>query len=78
MENGTLNDSYKDKEFVSTTEIAAYLHVSRVTVFKWIKKGDLPASFFSGSYMISLRDLETHLKREVNFSELTKNRAWVE
>ena len=46
-----------DKEFLSTTELAEILGISRVAVFKRIKKGEIKATKVGRNYVISKKDL---------------------
>lgn len=46
-----------DKEFLSTTELAEILGISRVAVFKKIKKGEIKATKVGRNYVISKKDL---------------------
>lgn len=47
----------KEKEFLSTTEVAQLLGISRIAVFKRIKKGTLPAQRIGEQYVIAKKDL---------------------
>ena len=55
----------KNKEFVSTTELAEILGVSRVTVFNKIKKGEIQATKVGRNFIINRKDLynvlDTHI-----------------
>lgn len=46
------------KKFLSTTELAAILGISRVAVFKKIKKGEIKATKVGRNYVIAKKDLE--------------------
>lgn len=46
-----------DKEFLSTTELAEILGISRVAVFKKIKKGEIKATKVGRNYIIAKKDL---------------------
>jgi CheY-like chemotaxis protein len=49
---------------LSTREVAAFCHVNRVTVWKWIKRGELPATHNSqGHYTVSRDNLYRFLLR---------------
>lgn len=48
---------FKNKPFLSTTEAAEILGISRVGVFKRIKRGQLPAKKIGRNYIIQLKDL---------------------
>ncbi len=49
------------KKVFSVKEVADLLGISRVTVFRWIKSGKLPAAMIGGSFVISVEDLPHHL-----------------
>ncbi|HOB89993.1 MAG TPA: helix-turn-helix domain-containing protein [Candidatus Colwellbacteria bacterium] len=46
-----------EKEFLSTTEAAKLLNISRVAVFKKIKSGDIKAERIGRNFVISKKDL---------------------
>lgn len=46
-----------DKKFFSTTEIAKILGISRVAVFKKIKKGEIKATKVGHNFIINKKDL---------------------
>ena len=47
----------KNKEFVSTTELAEILGISRVAVFKKIKKGEIKAVKVGRNFVIKNKDI---------------------
>ncbi len=47
----------KEKEFLSTIELAGLLRISRVAVFKKIKKGEIKATKVGRSFIINKKDL---------------------
>jgi len=47
----------KDGEFLSTTELAKLLGISRVAVFQKIKKGEIKARKVGRNFIINKRDL---------------------
>ena len=47
----------KEKEFLSTTELAKILGISRVAVFKKIKKGEIKATKVGRSFIIRKKDV---------------------
>lgn len=47
----------KNKEFLSTTELAKILGISRVAVFKKIKKGEIKATKVGRNFVINKKDL---------------------
>lgn len=52
--------------YVSTPEIAEFLHMTRIAIYKRIRAGKLKATMIGGCYMVSLYDLEKHLDRALN------------
>ena len=46
-----------NKEFLTTTELAELLGISRVAVFKKIKKGDIKAEKIGRNFVIRKKDL---------------------
>lgn len=52
----------KPKNFISVAELAKKLGISRVAVFKRIKKGQIPAQKIGRAYVISMEDLEDVLQ----------------
>lgn len=59
----------KDNEFISTAELAKLLGVSRVTVFKKIKSGNIKAQRAGRSFIIARTDLPEILKTVVKKDE---------
>lgn len=47
----------KNKEFLSTAELAKLLGVSRVTIFKKIKTGEIKAQKIGRNFVIAYKDL---------------------
>lgn len=47
----------KNKEFFSTTEVAKMLGISRITIFKKIKSGQIKAQKRGRNFVIYLKDL---------------------
>lgn len=47
----------KEKKFLSTTELAKMLNISRVAVFKKIKKGQIKATKRGRNFIIYKKDL---------------------
>jgi excisionase family DNA binding protein len=52
----------ENKTFLSATELAAKLGISRVAVFKRIQKNQIPAKKIGGVYIISLEDVHDLLQ----------------
>lgn len=48
----------KENQYVTIPELAKFLGVSRVTVFKKVKKGEIPAQRIGRNYAISKSFLE--------------------
>jgi len=47
----------RNKKFLSTTELAELLGISRISVFRKIKKGDIKAERVGRNYVIQKKDL---------------------
>lgn len=47
----------QDKEFLSTTELAKLLGISRIAVFQKIKKGEIKATKVGRNFIINKKDL---------------------
>lgn len=47
----------KEKEFFSTTELAKILGISRVAVFKRIKRGEIKATKVGRNFVINKKDI---------------------
>lgn len=47
----------KEKDFLSTTELAKMLGISRIAVFKKIKKGEIKATKIGRNFVIHKKDL---------------------
>lgn len=54
-----------EKQFISTTEAANLLGISRVSVFKRINKGDIKAKKVGRNFIIAKEDLEIHEKKKL-------------
>jgi len=71
------------ERLLTTGEIADYCQVSRVTVFQWIKKGQIPAfSTPGGHYRVKLSDFRRFLEKydmpvDPNFFQQGKERILV-
>jgi excisionase family DNA binding protein len=52
-----------DERYVTLREVAERLKVSRRTVYRWIKDGDLNAYKFANEYRITESDIKDFLKR---------------
>lgn len=62
----------KNQELMTVSEAAKILGISRVAVFKRIKKGRLKATKVGRNYVISAKDLSSALKRTISYSEKQK------
>jgi excisionase family DNA binding protein len=49
-------------EFLTVKQAAALLHVSRVTIHRWIAIGSLPATKIGGRRLIAKRDVDRVLE----------------
>ncbi len=45
-------------DYYSTSETASILHVSRITVFNWIKKKTIASKRFGNNHLISKEEVE--------------------
>lgn len=51
----------KTKNYISVTELAAMLKISRVAVFNKIKKGQIPAEMIGRSYVIPMEAVREYV-----------------
>ncbi len=51
------------KQFYSTTEAAALMGLSRVTIFNWIKKEKIQAIKIGRNFVISANEIEPFIKQ---------------
>ncbi len=47
--------------WLSVTEVAEYLEMSRMTIYRWIREGKLPARQFGRGYRIDESDVKALL-----------------
>lgn len=59
----------ENKQFLSTTELAEILGISRIAVYKRIKKGKIKAQKIAGNYVVNKKDLGGILKKELTKKE---------
>jgi len=59
----------KDKKFFSTTELAKILGISRIAVYKKIKKGQIKATKVGHDFVIDKKDLGNILGEELTKKE---------
>lgn len=56
----------KEDSLLTIREVAKYLHVVQLTVYRMIKRGDLPAVKVGRVWRIRRQDLEDCLKRSTS------------
>jgi len=56
-----VNKTEKDEKYITTSQAAEILGVSRVAVFKKIKKGEIPAKRIGRNYVILREDISPAL-----------------
>lgn len=61
------------RKYISVTELAKMFGISRIAVFKRIKKGQIPAEKIGRSYAISMDDVN-EIIQETNLKTLTEER----
>jgi len=59
----------KSKKFLSTTELAKILGISRIAVYKKIKKGEIKAMRVGRNFIIDKKDLGNILGQELTEKE---------
>lgn len=59
----------KDKKFISTIELAKILGISRIAVYKKIKKGEIKAIKVGRNFVIDKKDLGNILGKELTEKE---------
>jgi len=59
-------DKTKKLEFMTPTEVARLLGVSRPTIYNWMKSGKLKCFKIGGLYKVSKEDFEEFLIQSVN------------
>ncbi len=63
-----MTDAFNNKEYLTTTELAEVLGISRIAVFQKIQEGLIPAKQSGRNYLIAKKDVE-HLTHGVLRSE---------
>lgn len=58
-----------NKEYISTTELAELLGISRIAVFQKIKNGDIPAKKAGRNFVIAKKDIAYLLSEELTHDE---------
>jgi len=59
-------------EILTVEEVAAYLRVSRITIWRWCQQGTIPASRIGRTWRIHREDLIAFLKLSKAQSDLPK------
>lgn len=59
----------QDKEFFTTTEVAEILGISRIAVFKKIKKGEIKAQKFGRDYLVHKNELDNILGKNLSLED---------
>jgi putative molybdopterin biosynthesis protein len=66
-----MRDTTELPDVLTADEVATYLRLSRTTVFRHCKRGDLPAFRIGRSWRVQRSDLEQYIERN-----RAKQRAW--
>lgn len=61
-----VNKIQKEEKYLTTSEAAKILGLSRIAVFKKIKRGELPAHKIGRNYVIKRENLSPALKSEIS------------
>lgn len=61
-----------DKKYLTTTELAHLLGISRVAVFQKIKSGDIPAKKHGRNFLIAKENVKHLLSQELTDEEKRK------
>lgn len=65
-------DTIHSNNFLSTSQVAELLNVSRITIFRWIKEGTLKAHKVGRNYVVSQEEFRKHVGKQP-LSEDEKN-----
>lgn len=68
----------KNKDFLSTTELAKILGISRIAVYKKVKKGKIKATRVGRSFIIDKKELGKILEKELTKKQKTEIEKAVE
>ncbi len=60
------SETTQEREILTVDQAAAYLQIHKVTVYKYIRAGVLPAAKLGKVYRIYRRDVEALLSARVN------------
>ena len=63
----------KEDNLLTIREVAKYLHVVQLTIYRMIDRGDLPAIKVGHVWRIRRQDLEDYLKRSTSQSKEPKS-----
>jgi excisionase family DNA binding protein len=53
---------YREVRFATVTEVAEHMRVSRMTVYRMIKQGELPAIRIGTRYRVTEQDVDSYLR----------------
>lgn len=59
----------KNEKYLSTTEVAKLLGISRIAIHKKVKSGEIPAEKVGRNYIINKESLSPALKEKISPSE---------
>jgi excisionase family DNA binding protein len=68
-------EKIKDKPFITITEAAVYLGVTRPTLYSYLKNGELKASRLGCKYLLRKDDIDELFNRPTEFRIQSKERA---
>lgn len=68
-------DKIKDKPFITITEEALYLGVTRPTLYSYLKKGELKASRLGSKYLLRKEDIDELFNHPTKFRIQSKERT---
>lgn len=61
-----VNKIKQDEKYITTSEAAKILRISRIAVFKKIKRGELPARKIGRNYIIEKKALSPAFRRKIS------------
>lgn len=59
----TMASELKDPKFLTVTEVAAMVRVSKMTVYRLVHNGELPAVRVGRSFRVSEDDVDEYLRK---------------
>ena len=68
-------EKIKDKPFITITEAALYLGVTRPTLYSYLKKGELKASRLGGKFLLRKEDIDELFNHPTEFRIQSKERT---